>query len=206
MAWLQEIFLYSELELHSVSLLEELKNKKEYIFSFKENISKVCEQNVNVKLSSELRKHRRGLYSALLTFQHLISTRVNAILFSMLFSLQIFWQQLVIKWLVEATAWPSCCRSFFVQSNHWFYNHSSSGNECAYESKTALSIDVTFIYCKKQWPFTDKQNVSSQQSGTCSMQPVHRPQWGAKTLATGDRRFHWGLVTGLGIGHYSSVQ
>lgn len=62
------------------------KKQKEYIFSFKENISKVCEQNVEVKLFSELRKHRRGLCSALLTFQHLISTLVNAILFSMVFS------------------------------------------------------------------------------------------------------------------------
>lgn len=61
------------------------KKQKDLFFLLK-NISKVCEQNVKVKLFNELRKHRRGLRTALLTFQHLVSTLVNAILFSMLFS------------------------------------------------------------------------------------------------------------------------
>lgn len=36
-----------------------------------------------------------------------------AILFPMLFS----WQTMV-TWLAKATAWPSCCRSFLVPTNH----------------------------------------------------------------------------------------
>lgn len=54
MAWLQEIFLYSELELHFVSLPEELKKntkqQKKNIFSIKLKVRKMKEQNAALKL------------------------------------------------------------------------------------------------------------------------------------------------------------
>lgn len=56
MAWLQEIFLYSELELHFVSLPEELKkiqhNKKRTFFSIKLKVRRMKEQNAALKLFS----------------------------------------------------------------------------------------------------------------------------------------------------------
>lgn len=66
--------------------------KKKNIFPFKENIRKAREQNVEVKLLKELRKHQRSNTLRVvrcLPFSFSVSTLVNVILFSMLFS----WQQ-----------------------------------------------------------------------------------------------------------------
>lgn len=110
---------------------------------------------MELKLFSVLKK--RGSCSTLLTLDISASSLLSAMLFPMLFSCQP-----MITWLAEATAWPSCCRSFLTQLNHFCFVIPVLLRMHVLTVKTSYEHRCNyFVYKKKQWPLKDKQNTST---------------------------------------------
>lgn len=110
---------------------------------------------MELKLFSVLKK--RGSCSTLLTLDISASSLLSAMLFPMLFSCQP-----MITWLAEATAWPSCCRSFLTQLNHFCFVIPVLLRMHVLRVKTSYEHRCNyFVYKKKQWPLKDKQNTST---------------------------------------------